>query len=1322
MFSYNDVEKSRLFKPISLINTVSCVRFSNNFLLAGIGNILLVYDTESHKLCVRRKIFDKSSIHGIQFNDKQMLMAVHGEKYVAIYKVMKQMKQTGFLIEFDCILTTTDWVCNIQWMDSNCLLTVSAHNVATVWSLDLKKKINSSSCDERCILYSATSTGGDEENIIVFSGTVFKEIVIWSPFRRSNGLNILHRLQLHEGVIFSITVNKSNSIISSTSDDRSIVIWNVEPFAKHQNTYDHWKLAKITPAYSFYAHKARVWKSILMQSGNILSAGEDGQICLKTSSRIYQWEETRGSQVRSLDCMEIKNLAASGCTTGSIGLWSLDTVPKNEILADYKKDNCYPKHLVVLSNAKTYVLYSNGYVVSYKNNTSNNVYQNDVLCCTLTMVKSPCETKITFTTSSGHIVILKSTSIQVFFDKISTVKIVSTIWLNNNQIIVCCIGNTFVRYEVFDDLKINYLDTYCIFSKTNSWITTAVLVEGFIFAGCNEGSIYLFKLNLQKPLKVFSKIHSFAGVTAMWIHEKYSNFTVVSSVGRDGHHRYWNICTQSESVFEIRCDILPTKWPFIITNSKVHGLLICGFKESNLIVYSSIEQRIIATVSCGGGHRAWDLSFINDCDSIYFVCSSSSNTLEINKIPLHGQHMLLKGFHSMIVNCMTQITDDLMVTGSDDTTVRLTRFNDEVDNLLTLRSHISSVRSVSCISLKPNVYIIVTAGGRAQLKIWTLNIIDNSVYCEESISHLLKTKQEKKPWRSVVPSNEGETRFMDVCVQYTKSKSILISVGCSDAILRLYNYDTNNKTLSLIEDNLDCNSCILKILHVQLNIFHYILTTDTKGFVNFWDISKYIDESDIELTFIPKYRHCLHQSGINCCDWLKIENNYGLLTTGGDDQRLSLSIFHYEDTVTLLCNVSICIHCSQVTGVKVYNQFVITTSVDQKIIFSSWSCDLNSKTIRVSPLASYFTTVADIHGLIAHKYEDEVKVIVYGQGVETFYADMSSLTQSSSPPIQVDQKFNVERVSPALELGEGPHWDSLTRSLYFVDLHQSQINRYHPESNSFFSAKIEGYNDVTFIVPIEDEINTFVVGLGPSIGIVQWDGRSNTTSQPEYMKLIDETPGNRLNDGKADATGRLWVGSMGSEIADNPGHYHKHRGSLFSIESDGTINKRLSNVSISNGLAWSSDNKEFYYVDTYKFAVEAYDFDIVTGDLTNGRVIFDLKANKVTGDPDGMTIDKNGNLWVACFNSDHILKIDPTTGVLLTTVQFPAYQITSAAFGGPKLDELYVTTAGYQLTEAQKTKRPYSGALFRVTNTGSTGFEGVSAKIHICPKNQLNTI
>jgi len=75
-----------------------------------------------------------------------------------------------------------------------------------------------------------------------------------------------------------------------------------------------------------------------------------------------------------------------------------------------------------------------------------------------------------------------------------------------------------------------------------------------------------------------------------------------------------------------------------------------------------------------------------------------------------------------------------------------------------------------------------------------------------------------------------------------------------------------------------------------------------------------------------------------------------------------------------------------------------------------------------------------------------------------------------------------------------------------------------------FVIVLEGYNDVTLILPIEGKTDMFVVGLGASLGIVHWDGRSNTTSQPKYEKLIDETPGNRLNDGKADATGRMWVG------------------------------------------------------------------------------------------------------------------------------------------------------------------------------------------------------
>lgn len=133
-------------------------------------------------------------------------------------------------------------------------------------------------------------------------------------------------------------------------------------------------------------------------------------------------------------------------------------------------------------------------------------------------------------------------------------------------------------------------------------------------------------------------------------------------------------------------------------------------------------------------------------------------------------------------------------------------------------------------------------------------------------------------------------------------------------LYRLYNFNPDNNSFSLINESLDCSNCILKILKVKLCNTDFILSADTKGYVSFWDISTYINNSEPPMNLLPKYKHCLHQSGINCCDWLKLQNNYYLLTTGGDDQSLSLSVFHYKDSVTLFCNVSTVIHCSQVTG------------------------------------------------------------------------------------------------------------------------------------------------------------------------------------------------------------------------------------------------------------------------------------------------------------------------------------------------------------------------------------------------------------------------
>lgn len=101
---------------------------------------------------------------------------------------------------------------------------------------------------------------------------------------------------------------------------------------------------------------------------------------------------------------------------------------------------------------------------------------------------------------------------------------------------------------------------------------------------------------------------------------------------------------------------------------------------------------------------------------------------------------------------------------------------------------------------------------------------------------------------------------------------------------------------------------------MKSNSFNYVLTTDTKGYAHFWDILNYVENCELETIFAPKYKYCLHQSGINCCDWLELEKDYCLLATGGDDQCLSLSVFECKDKVEKLFSDSISVHCSQITG------------------------------------------------------------------------------------------------------------------------------------------------------------------------------------------------------------------------------------------------------------------------------------------------------------------------------------------------------------------------------------------------------------------------
>uniref|UniRef100_A0A6P4EEM9 Pyruvate kinase n=2 Tax=Drosophila rhopaloa TaxID=1041015 RepID=A0A6P4EEM9_DRORH len=289
-------------------------------------------------------------------------------------------------------------------------------------------------------------------------------------------------------------------------------------------------------------------------------------------------------------------------------------------------------------------------------------------------------------------------------------------------------------------------------------------------------------------------------------------------------------------------------------------------------------------------------------------------------------------------------------------------------------------------------------------------------------------------------------------------------------------------------------------------------------------------------------------------------------------------------------------------------------------------------------------------------------------------------------------------------LGEGPHWDVDTQSLYYVDLDSAGINRYDFKQNKVYKAKIEGETFASFILPIDKKPQEFAVGCARRVSIVKWDGVSAVAKVVRTLFEVEsDLKDNRINDAKTDPNGRFYGGTMSGE-----GDIFKQwSGNLYSWQAGGQPKRLREKVGISNGLAWDTKAKKFYYVDTNNFEVVAYDYNQSTGDVSNPKVIFDLRKIRPEGPlyPDGMTVDTEGNIYVATFHGGSVFKVNPSTGKILLEIKIPTTQITSVAFGGPNLDILYVTTA-------QKFDVPDpAGTTYQVTGLNAKGYPGVNLKI-----------
>jgi sugar lactone lactonase YvrE len=265
------------------------------------------------------------------------------------------------------------------------------------------------------------------------------------------------------------------------------------------------------------------------------------------------------------------------------------------------------------------------------------------------------------------------------------------------------------------------------------------------------------------------------------------------------------------------------------------------------------------------------------------------------------------------------------------------------------------------------------------------------------------------------------------------------------------------------------------------------------------------------------------------------------------------------------------------------------------------------------------------------------------------------------------------------ELGEGPLWHAGEQALYWTDIEGRRIHRLEPSM---------GLHNL-----FHTGVRVGALAFRRQGGLVLATEHGFSFFDPisgELVKIGDpeqDKPQTRFNDGAVDRAGRFWAGTLG-----DPNNNH-----LYRLDPDGSIHVMESGIDISNGIGWSLDNRIMYYIDSTRYVIYAYDFDLSSGKITNRQTLVNRSGK--TGVPDGLIVDAEGYIWTAIWGGSCLERYDPK-GKLDRTIMLPVEYPTSMAFGGPQLEDLYITSAQELIPKEDRDTFPLAGNLFRILGAG----------------------
>jgi L-arabinonolactonase len=271
------------------------------------------------------------------------------------------------------------------------------------------------------------------------------------------------------------------------------------------------------------------------------------------------------------------------------------------------------------------------------------------------------------------------------------------------------------------------------------------------------------------------------------------------------------------------------------------------------------------------------------------------------------------------------------------------------------------------------------------------------------------------------------------------------------------------------------------------------------------------------------------------------------------------------------------------------------------------------------------------------------------------------------------------------QVGETPIWIPDEQAMYWVDLEGSTVHRYDPSTGE----KKDWTLDVEVTALARRSSGRWL--LATKTGLVFWDQETNAS---EF--IADPTAGQegvRFNDISVDRQGRLVAGTA------NVQDFEASDGVIYRLDTDKSLHEIDDGYAISNGMGFSPDGRTLYVTDMFHNRIVALDYDTDTGSAGNKRTFVEVPAD--TGLPDGLTVDAEGFVWSAHWAGSRITRYDPD-GTIERQIALPVPNVTCPGFGGADMNELYITTAWFFMSDQERKAQPRSGDMFRI-KTDITG-------------------